>query len=241
MIGKFDWTQKDHKDYLAAGLDPADRKGFKNYYIDLLQKMALEEVLELQGDEVVLDFGCGSGRMSYWIAERVRKVVGLEVSSEMIELAERNRLTANVEFLLYDGLHFPVFSEPFDSVLSVGVLQQWKGSEFNERISQLGSCLKKEGKIYLIEQASDNPKVGRPSVEEYLKAFKQSNFECLKHYPVRNGRRWILYLIRYGIIPKSLLSFLARNEIRQMKKKRRPIVYYQDYLFVFKKLAIEGG
>jgi cyclopropane fatty-acyl-phospholipid synthase-like methyltransferase len=43
---------------------------FKN--IDLLQKMALGEILELKGDELVLDFGCGSGRFSYWIASRCK-------------------------------------------------------------------------------------------------------------------------------------------------------------------------
>ncbi|MGB9629471.1 MAG: class I SAM-dependent methyltransferase [Thermodesulfobacteriota bacterium] len=234
MNKKFDWGQRAQKGFLASGLDPADRKGHKNYYIDLLQKMALENVLELRGDETVLDFGCGSGRISYWIAEKVKRVVGLEVSSKMIELAERNRTTDKVEFLLYDGIHFPVFSEPFDLILSVGVLQQWRGDELKEKVSQLSSCIKKEGKVYLIEQVSDNPKVGRPRMEEYLGAFRQSKFESVKHFPIRNGRRWILYLIQYGMIPKALFYFIAKNEIRLMKKNRRPILYYQDHLFIFK-------
>ena len=77
--------------------------------------MALEEVLELKGDEIVLDFGCGSGRLSYWIAPRVKKVVGLEISPEMIELAEKHRTAENAEFMVYDGLHFPVFHLPLIS------------------------------------------------------------------------------------------------------------------------------
>jgi cyclopropane fatty-acyl-phospholipid synthase-like methyltransferase len=83
-----------------------------------LQKAALEEVLELKGDEIALDFGCGSGRFSYWIAPRVKKVVGLEVTTEMIELAEKHRTSENVEFILYDGFHFPVFPYFFDLILS---------------------------------------------------------------------------------------------------------------------------
>ena len=47
----------------------------------------MEEALELNGDEIVLDFGCGSGRISYWIAPKVRRVVGLEITPEMIALS----------------------------------------------------------------------------------------------------------------------------------------------------------
>jgi SAM-dependent methyltransferase len=115
-----DWGRRAQKGFLASGIDPGDRRGHKNNYIDLLQKTALEEVLDLKGDEIVLDFGCGSGRMSYWIAPRVKRVLGLEVTSEMIDLAELNRASENVEFRLYDGAHFPVFPDPFDLILSVG-------------------------------------------------------------------------------------------------------------------------
>jgi cyclopropane fatty-acyl-phospholipid synthase-like methyltransferase len=123
LIENVDWGKRAQKGFLRSGIDPADRKGYKNYYIDLLQKMALEEVLKLKGDELVLDFGCGSGRIAYWIAPRVKKVVGLEVTPEMIDLAGRYRTAKNVEFMLYDGVHFPVFSYPFDLILSAGVLQ----------------------------------------------------------------------------------------------------------------------
>ena len=58
----------------------------------------------------VLDFGCGSGRFSYWIARWVKKVVGLEVTPEMIDLAEKNRTARNVEFVIYDGVSFSRFS-----------------------------------------------------------------------------------------------------------------------------------
>lgn len=115
MIKNADWGRRAREGFLASGIDPADRRGHKNDYIDLLQKKALEEVLELKGDEVVLDFGCGSGRFSYWMAPKVKKVLGLEITPEMIDLAERNRTAENVEFLLYDGAHFPVFQTPLIS------------------------------------------------------------------------------------------------------------------------------
>jgi len=194
--------------------------------------MALEEVLDLKGDEVVLDFGCGSGRFSYWIAPRVKKVVGLEITPEMIDLAEKNRTSENVVFMLYDGIHFPVFPYPFDIGLSVWVLQYMEMERLKKTVSELGRYLKPGGKVYFIEQASDNPKVGRPSIKEYLNAFKESKLECLQYYPIRNGRWWVLYLIRYGMIPQRFFSMIPRKEISQRRRKKKVISYYQDHLFV---------
>ena len=235
MTARVDWSQKAEEGFLASGIDPADRRGHKNYYIDLLQKMALEEVLELKGNEIVLDFGCGSGRFSYWIAPRVKKVVGLEITPEMIELAEKNRTAQNVEFMVYDGLHFPVFHNPFDLVLSVGVLQIMKGELLKNTLSGLAQCLKKDRKLYLIEQASDQPKMDRPNIKEYLDAFKESKLECLQYYPIRNGRWCLLYFIRYGIIPKGWFRRIAQYELEKRRREKGFIRSYKDFLFLLRK------
>ena len=235
MIENVDWGNRAKEGFLASGIDPADRRGHKNYYIDLLQKTALEEVLELKGNEIVLDFGCGSGRFSYWIAPRVKKVVGLEITPEMIELAEKNRTAQNVEFMVYDGLHFPVFPNPFDLILSVGVLQVMKGELLKNTLSGLAQCLKKDGKLYLIEQASDHPKMDRPNIKEYLDAFKESKLECLQYYPIRKGRWWMLYLIRYGMIPKGWFHQIAHYELEKRRREKGYIRFYKDFLFLLRK------
>jgi SAM-dependent methyltransferase len=235
LIENVDWGKRAQKGFLASGIDPADRKGHKIFYIDLLQKMALEEVLELKGNEIVLDFGCGSGRFSYWIASKVREVIGLEDTPEMIQLAEENRKARNVEFMFYDGIHFPMLSSLFDIILSVGVLQYMEGETLKRTVSELAQYLKKDGRFYLIEQASDNPKVDRPNIKEYLDAFKESKLECLQQYPIRKGRWWMLYLIRYGLVPQKWFSKIAVWEINKNRKKEDKILYYKDYLFLLKR------
>jgi SAM-dependent methyltransferase len=236
LAGNVDWGRRAEKGFFASGIDPADRKGHKNYYIDLLQKIALDDVLELKGSEVVLDFGCGSGRISYWIAPRVKKVVGVEITPEMIDLAERNRTARNVEFVLYDGVHFPVFPFPFDLILSVGVLQMMKGELLENTLSSLAQYLKKDGMFCFIEQVSDSPRVGRPDLKEYLGAFGSSGMECLQYYPIRKGRWWLLYLIRYGLVPHKWFSQIASWEMNKKRKKEDKVAYYMDYLFLLKRV-----
>jgi SAM-dependent methyltransferase len=235
LAEKADWATRAQKGFLASGIDPKDRKGHKNFYIDLLQKMALEEVLQLRGNEVVLDYGCGSGRISYWIAPRVRKVVGLEITSEMIDLARKNRTAENVEFVVYDGIHFPAFPYLFDLILSVGVLQTMRREMLKKTMSQLAQYLKDGGRFYLIEQATDNPRVNRPSVREYLDAFDSSKMDYLQCYPIRKGHWWLLYLMRYGVVPQKSFWEIAKNEILRCRKEKKAISYYRDYLFILKK------
>jgi cyclopropane fatty-acyl-phospholipid synthase-like methyltransferase len=197
--------------------------------------MALEEILELKGDEVVLDFGCGSGRLSYWIASGVKKVIGLEITPEMVELAERNRTAENVEFKVYDGVHFPSLPDSFDLLLSVGVLQIMKEELLKDTLSSLVRYLKEDGRIYLIEQVSDNPKIGRPALHEYLQAFKESNLKCLQYSPIRKGRWWMLYLIRYGLIPQGWFGKIAFYELEKRKREKGMIHFYKDFLFLLRK------
>ena len=235
MIEKVDWGRRAQKGFLGSGIDPADRRGHKNHYVDLLQKIALEERLDLKGDELVLDFGCGSGRVAYWIAPKVKKVIGLESTPGMIEVAERNRTAENVGFMVYDGVRFPSFPHPFDLILSVGVLQYMGGEVLKKTVAELARYLRRDGKGCLIEQASDNSKIERPKVEEYLQAFKQSKLECLQHYPIRNGRWWMLYLIRYGMIPKRWFRRIACYELAKRRREKGFIHFYKDILFLLRK------
>jgi len=235
LIQNVDWKNRAQKGFLASGIDPADRRGHKNFYIDLLQKMALEEVLDLKGDEIVLDFGCGSGRFSYWIAPKVKKVVGLEITPEMIDLAEKNRTAGNVEFFIYDGVQFPLLPYSFDIVLSVGVLQIMKGEGLRNTASHLANYLKKDGKGYFVEQVSNHPRIGRPKLTEYLQAFQESGLECFHYDPIRSGRWWLLYLIRYGVIPKIWFPKIVRWELKKRKRTGKRISYYQDYIFSVRK------
>ena len=75
--------------------------------------------LPLRGDETVLDAGCGSGRVTEMLLERLPegRVIAVDGSASMIEAA-RERLAdrPNVEFLVQDLLALDV--PPVDAILS---------------------------------------------------------------------------------------------------------------------------
>jgi trans-aconitate 2-methyltransferase len=87
---------------------------------DIQEAWSLEVIdrLDLAGDETVLDAGCGSGRVTKLLLERLPRgrVVGVDSSAAMIERA-RVALPERTEFLVSDLLELEL-AEAVDSVFS---------------------------------------------------------------------------------------------------------------------------
>jgi len=84
---------------------------------------------DVQGKSV-LDIACGSGRVSLLLAERGARVIGIDYSSEMIELAKKYlseyKTSVNVEFICGDFVEDFNIKELFDITLALGVFDYLK-------------------------------------------------------------------------------------------------------------------
>ena len=80
------------------------------------------QALELTSSDRVLDVGCGDGRITFEIARRVPNgcIVGVDASSNMIELASQN-IRPNLRFEVADARSLP-FTKEFDLVVSFNAL-----------------------------------------------------------------------------------------------------------------------
>ncbi|MEZ5965300.1 MAG: class I SAM-dependent methyltransferase [Planctomycetota bacterium] len=124
---KGDWNKRARDDarfYIATSIEgteaafDASGKSDVGHFFDGLGEL-------LHGDQVVLDIGCGIGRMDRHIAPRVARLVGIDVSGEMVARA-RARLgdLGNVEFVEGDGTSLrPLGDATFGLVFSHIVFQ----------------------------------------------------------------------------------------------------------------------
>ncbi len=72
----------------------------------------------------VLEIGCGTGRITEFLARRFKTVAGIDISEEMIRVGkERLKNLPNVRLLATDGLSYPFPSLSFDFVFSFIVFQ----------------------------------------------------------------------------------------------------------------------
>lgn len=101
------------------------------------------ERLDLSGDEVLLDVGCGSGRVTELLLERVPRgrVIGVDASEEMIGFA-RGRLGSRVELHQTDILELSL-DQPVDAIFSNAAFH-WI-SEQEQLYEKLASLLRPGG------------------------------------------------------------------------------------------------
>ena len=77
--------------------------------------------MDLRGDETIIDAGCGSGRVTELLLERLPegRVIALDGSASMIDAArERLGAHANVEFAVMDLLELDLGGRQVDGVIS---------------------------------------------------------------------------------------------------------------------------
>lgn len=128
------WESLAHIDPLWAILTSNDKAGRRWDEAEFFQTGHAEIesfVLELQGLGIkpphgsVLDFGCGTGRLTQALAARFRDVVGVDISSQMIALARSyNQFHDRCVYSVNDTPDLRQFAaERFDLVYSNIVLQ----------------------------------------------------------------------------------------------------------------------
>ncbi|MBS1876275.1 MAG: methyltransferase domain-containing protein [Acidobacteria bacterium] len=94
----------------------------------------LVELLAARAGETVLDLGCGTGQLTFKIAESGAAVMGLDGSPAMVAQARMNY--PGIRFLLADGADFAL-PEPVDAVFSNAALH-WM-----TRASDVVGCMRR--------------------------------------------------------------------------------------------------
>jgi len=90
---------------------------------DLDARVLRESDLAVNGRDV-LELGCGTAKNTLWLAERARRVVGLDFSRGMLDVARSRLTTGNVELLEHDvQTRWPVSDAEVDLVIADLILE----------------------------------------------------------------------------------------------------------------------
>jgi SAM-dependent methyltransferase len=119
--------------------------------------------LEIRPDDIVVEVGCGVGRLTRAIAARAREVLALDVSEEMLERArEHNPELANVRWMLGDGESLAGIEDgSADGCFSLVVFQHIPDPEvILGYVREFGRVLRPGG--WAAFQVSNDPRIHRP-------------------------------------------------------------------------------
>lgn len=131
---------KKNKEYFKVISD----NNFTYFYLTKL--LSTKEVNNCQ---TFLDIGCGVGTLSLYLAEKGKTVLGIDVSSRAVRIANRAKKhlgLKNVAFKTVSLEEFAVF-EKFDAVLLVEVLEHIKNDQL--MLNKINNLLRRNGLLIL--------------------------------------------------------------------------------------------
>ncbi len=126
-----------------SDLDSAFKK--KNSIDDVYTDLIKEHV---DADSVILDLGCGSGRLTRSVNSFVKKIVGIDFSATLIKSAKKHADAKNVSYRVMDGEKLVFPKNTFDAVVSHAVLNK-KMCRADRALKSAYFVLKSKGKIII--------------------------------------------------------------------------------------------
>ena len=102
----------------------------------------------LNKNDVVLDIGCGDGKLTSLISGKVKKVIGIDNQQFPLDMAEviiDGQGIKNVEFENKDGVNFDYKDESFDKVVCFDMIEHIPEEQTNKLVKNIARVLKKDG------------------------------------------------------------------------------------------------
>ena len=142
--------------------DPDVEKFWSEGETNLRDAMAEMEV-SVEPSDVLLDIGCGVGRLTRPLAAQAERVIAIDVSEEMLSRArELNPELGNVEWMLGDGTSLAGIGDAtIDGCVSIVVFQHIPDAQITlGYVREIGRVLKDGG--WAAIQFSNDPEIHRP-------------------------------------------------------------------------------
>jgi len=185
--------------------------------------------------DVVLDAGCGSGRNLSILSSRVKKVIGLDFSEQMLARAKQRIVAEQLSnaFLTQGNvtqLEFP--DSHFDKVVCASVLQYLDAKDCERAFGEIVRVCRPGGTLVLhIKNGTSLYALSLKLVKIYLRLVgrkpKPEHYRSLRWHTAilrRYGATVVDYdsfgIFTFVPMPNALVQRILKSEIRFLKGKR---------------------
>lgn len=167
---------------------------YGNFIDPLLKGMRDKVATHISNDETVIDIACGTGAQVFTLAEKAKRIVGVDLSESMIKYASKQskvRRVKNVEFVVADVTKLLPFADnEFDVATMSLALHQFPPAVYEPILKEMKRVAQR---IIVVDYAVPLPNniMGKASkIIEFL-AGREHN-RCFKKYYKAGGLETIL-------------------------------------------------
>lgn len=148
----------------------------KSYFDDRVTSMAIEKLLPR--NLIVADVGCGTGSLTVELARFAKKVIGVDLSQEMLRRARivaKERQLRNVEFRRGDALKLPLEARSVDATFCVMVLHFLADPQ--QAVGELCRITRGGGSVIVVDLVQHNQEWMREQMAHRWLGFERSPIE----------------------------------------------------------------
>jgi SAM-dependent methyltransferase len=229
------WSKRASLGGLNAVLDPAGSTR-RNLFLHGIHIFGAEYALKyFPRDSAIIDFGCGTGRFTTFFASRQRRVLGTEVTPEMLEQAKKECTGNSCEFALTDGVSLPCASASVDGIWCCAVLRYalFVPNPAYERIAkEMHRALRPGAYVVNCEMYVDVP------AGIFLQGFEDAGFETRKIIVLQRYGGRVERVLSHRLIPERWITrsaSLAAFARAHLDSPGRNTPGLRDFLFVWQK------
>lgn len=167
----------------------------------------------LNRNKVVLDLGCGMGRLADAVSDKVKEYYGVDFSSEMIAVAKQNVRNNNCHFYtmsVVDALSDPkITARKYDLVLMAGVSMYINEDELKESYRLISNLVNKDSLFYFEESVG---KIERLTLNHIWSEDLQDYYGAI--YRTREEYKSLIdeYINGVEYIEEGYMNFLDKEE-----------------------------
>jgi ubiquinone/menaquinone biosynthesis C-methylase UbiE len=200
-------------DLIAKSFDATRRKPWEQ---------CIDFISTLTKDSIIADVGCGNGRHLVPSAKHCKKVYGIDLSKELLEITNKKinyEKLNNVKLIHSNVLNIPLENSSVDAVLFIAALHNIKGREKRiQSLQEVRRILKKDGQALISVWSRWQDKFRKQFFKKWFKNIGKSEFGDIDIYWRQHGLN----------IPRFYHLYSKREFIQDLKQADLEIIKIKD-------------
>ncbi|MED1202233.1 class I SAM-dependent methyltransferase [Heyndrickxia acidicola] len=183
-------------------------------YNDFVEQPAIKSTISNLKDKSVLDLGCGTGHFSrYCIENGASRVIGIDISKNMIEQAQINNHHENIVYMCMPIEDLKVLNQKFDLIISSLAIHYIE--DYTQLVKKISGLLNNNGEFIF---STEHPIVtARKEMNNWIKDNEDRKLHwALDNYQEEGKREQHWYIdgvITYHRTISTLINTLIDNEL----------------------------
>jgi SAM-dependent methyltransferase len=231
------WTERASLGGLEAVLSPQGAGRRNAWYHGINLYGAAKALRHLPTDRYMIDFGCGNGRFTRYYASRGRRVIGTEITWDMVAAARLQCPPGeSCQFVMTDGISIPVQDNSIGGIWCCGVLRLSllvPNPCYGEIAKEMFRVLRPGRYVVNSEMYADVP------AGCFITGFEEAGFRTRRVAVMHRDRKFLeRCLSSRRVVPESWLRYsaaLCAGLRWTLDDPNRTIQGLRDYYFAWQK------